>query len=198
MKIAILNECFFKEQHLNTLRALGDVVIYKNTNNEEEAIKRLKGVDIAIAAYYTTPLNKKVLESTDALKLLVVNSTGYDGVDTIVAKNRGILVANTPGYATEAVAEHAVALMLAISKKILTRDATMRQSPFKINPANQKHKKYLGFNLQGKTLGIVGLGSIGLRVAQIGMSFGMKVLAYNRSKKNIEGVRQTSLEGLLK
>lgn len=198
MKITILNESFFNESHLNALRALGDLVIHENTDTEEEAIERLKDVQIAIADCYIAPLNKKVLESADVLKLLVINSTGYDLVDVASAKAKGIQVANVPGYSTEAVAEHAIALMLAVSKKIPAGDAIMRRAPFQVDPANQEHRKYLGFELAGKTLGIVGLGNIGQRVAKIGQGFGMKVLAFNRSQKNIEGVKQVSLEELLK
>lgn len=198
MKIAILNESFFKESHLNALRALGDLTVHENTDTEEKAIERLKGVEIAISDCYIAPLNKKVLESANALKLLAINSTGYDLVDIVSAKSKGIQVANVPGFSTEAVAEQAIALMLAVSRKIPAGDVAMRQAPFQIDPASQEQKKYLGFNMQGKTLGVVGLGSIGSRVAQIGIGFGMKVLAYNRSKKNVEGVKQVSLEELLK
>jgi len=197
MKIAILNESFFNESHLNELRALGDLTVQDNTDTEEKAIKRLKGVEIAIADCYIAPLNKKVLESTDTLKLLAINSTGYDLVDVSTAKSKGVQVANVPGFSTEAVAEHAIALMLAVSKKIPSGDVTMRQSPFQIDPGNQKHREYLGFDLAGKTLGIVGLGNIGQRVAKIGQCFGMKVLAFSRSQKNIGGVKQVSLEELL-
>ena len=197
MKIAILNESFFKNPHLDALRALGDLAIHENTDTEEKAIERLKGIEIAIADCYIAPINKKVLESTDALKLLAINSTGYDLVDVAAAKAKGIQVANVPGFSTEAVAEHATALMLAVSRKIPAGDTGMRQAPFQIDPASQEHHKYLGFDLAGKTLGVVGLGSIGRRVAKIGQGFGMKVLAFNRSQKNIEGVKQVSLDELL-
>lgn len=197
-KIAILNKSFFNESHLRALRALGELIIYENTYTEEETIRRLKGIEVAIADCHIVPLSKKVLESTDALKLLAIKSTGYDLVDIVAAKAKGIQVVNVPGYSTEAVAEHAIALILAVSKKIPAGDAAMRQAPFQVNQAIQEHRKYLGFNLDGKILGIIGLGSIGLRVAQIGIGFGMKVLAHNRSKKNIEGVKQVLLEELLK
>jgi len=198
MKITILNESFLKESHLNTLRSFGELVIYENTDTEEKAIERLKGSQIAIADCFIAPLNSKVFNSTESLKLLVVNSTGYELVDNVTAKSKEIQVANIPEFSTESVAEQAIALMLAVSRKIPTADTAMKSSPFQIDPANQEQRKYLGFNLQGKTLGIVGLGSIGSRVAQIGIGFGMKVLAFNRSQKYIDGVKQVSLEELLK
>ena len=198
MKITILNESFLKESHLNTLRSFGELVIYENTDTEEKAIERLKGSQIAIADCFIAPLNSKVFNSTESLKLLVINSTGYELVDNVTAKSKEIQVANIPEFSTESVAEQAIALMLAVSRKIPTADTAMKSSPFQIDPANQEQRKYLGFNLQGKTLGIVGLGSIGSRVAQIGIGFGMKVLAFNRSQKYIDGVKQVSLEELLK
>jgi D-3-phosphoglycerate dehydrogenase len=138
------------------------------------------------------------LESANTLKFLAINSTGYDLVDVVTSKGKGIQVANVPGFSTDAVAEHAFALMLAVSKKVPAGDVVMRRTPFQIDPASQEQRKYLGFNLQGKTLGVVGIGSIGSRVAQIGMGFGMKVLAFNRSEKNVAGIKQVSLEELLK
>jgi len=198
MKITILNESFLKESHLNTLRSFGELVIYENTDTEEKAIERLKGSQIAIADCFIAPLNSKVFNSTESLKLLVVNSTGYELVDNVTAKSKEIQVANIPEFSTESVAEQAIALMLAVSRKIPTADTAMKSSPFQIDPANQEQRKYLGFNLQGKTLGIVGLGSIGSRVAQIGIGFGMKVLAFNRSTKYLDGVKQVSLDELLK
>ena len=137
MKIAILNESFFKESHLNALRALGDLKIHENTDTEEKAIERLEGVEIAIADCYIAPLNKKVLERAGVLKLLAINSTSYDLVDTVTAKIKGIQVTNVPGFSTEAVAEQAFALMLAVSRKIPVGDVAMRQRPFQIDPAKR-------------------------------------------------------------
>lgn len=198
MKIAVLNESFLKESHVKTLSSLGDLVIYSSTSTEEKAIEQLKGVDIAISDQYIAPLNKRVLENSPSLKLLVINSTGFDLVDIATAKSKGICVANVPGFSTEAVAEQAILLMLAVNRKLIQTDTMMRQKPFQIDPADKEQKKYLGFNLQGKTLGVIGFGSIGSRVAQIGIGFGMKVLVFNRSKKNVEGIEQVSLEELLR
>jgi len=198
MKVAILNESFFTERHLEMLRSFGQLKIFEDTDTEEKAIQRMQGFDVVIADCYIAPLNKKVLESADKVKLLAINSTGYDLVDIVAAKRQGIRVANVPGFSTEAVAEHAIALMLSVSKNIPAGDRAMRKRPFQIDPASIDEKKYCGFNLSGKTLGIIGLGNIGQRTAQIGRSFGMKVLAFNRSKKNLEGVTQVTLEKLLK
>lgn len=197
MNIAILNESFLQESHLNTLRSLGDVTIYENTDNEERAIERLKGADIAIADCFIAPLNRNVFENSPSLKLLCINSTGFDFVDTVAAKEKGIAVAHVPGFSTEAVAEHIFALILAVNKKIVLGDVAMRKSPFQIDPANAEQKRFMGMNLLGKTLGVIGLGSIGTRVAQIGLGFGMSVVATNRSVKEVGGVKLVLLQELL-
>jgi glycerate dehydrogenase len=198
MKIAILNESFLQGSNLKILQKLGDLSIYENTDTEEKAIERLKDIEIAIVDCYIAPLNRNVFEHANSLRLLAINSTGYDLVDIQAAKEKGIRVANIPGFSTEAVAEHAIALILAVSKKIPAGDNAMRKSPFQIDPANQEHHKYLGFDLAGKTLGIIGLGSIGQRVAKIAQGFGMSVIAFNRSPKNVNGVKQVPLDVLLK
>ena len=76
-----------------------------------QAIERLKDVDIAIADYFLTPLNHKVFESAKKLKLLAINTTGYDGLDISAANDRDIKLANVPGFATDSVAEQTIALM---------------------------------------------------------------------------------------
>lgn len=200
MKIAVLNGSFFDDEEIKKLRRLGDEVkVFDNTYTESEAIERLKGVNIAVADCLTTPLNHRVLNSADSLRLLALNTVGYDTVDLNTATRKGIQVANVPGHSTEAVAMHVFALMLAVSNKIVRLDALMRLQPFEIDPANTEHRaQFLGFSPVGKTLGIIGLGDIGQRVAQIGNALGMRVIAYNRSPRNIPGVTMVPLEQLLR
>lgn len=198
MKITILNESYFSETHLAQLRELGELTIYENTDTEEKVIERLKYTDVAIGDCYIAPFNQKVFKSTNTLKLLALNTTGYDLVNVAAAHRGGVEVTNVPGFSTQSVAEQTFALMLAVSRKIPIGDVVMRISPFQIDPGLHSHKQYLGFNLAEKTLGIIGLGSIGSHVAQIGIGFGMKVIAYNRSQKNVDGITLVSLDELLK
>lgn len=198
MNIAILNESYLTDQHLEALKRLGTVTVYESTDTEEKAIERLNGVDLAIADCFICPLTRKVFEASTQLKFIGLNSTAYDLVDTVAAKERGISVSNIPGFSTEAVAEQVFALLLAIARKIPMGDAAMRRSPFQVDPsALQERGHYLGLNLRGKTLGVIGLGSIGQRVAEIGLAFGMKVLGYNRTLKELHGVQLVSLDELL-
>jgi phosphoglycerate dehydrogenase-like enzyme len=199
MRISVLNGNFFDEQDIKQLREIGDdVKIYENTFTKKDAIERLKGTDIAVVDGVTTPLDAEVLKSADKLKLIAINSVDPDGIDMDTATIQGIQVANVPGYSTDAVAAHVFALLLAVSKKILSSDSAMRQHPFQIDPASKDDRKYLGFNPVGKTMGIIGLGQIGQRVAQIAKAMGMDVIAYNRSPRNIPGVKMVSLDQLLR
>ncbi len=199
MKIGILNEGFLTERHLEALKKLGDLIVFDNTQSEEDAINRLSGLTVAIADCLVAPLNKKVLESTDKLELITLNSTGFERVDVEAAGKKGIKIANVPGYATEAVAEHTLALIIDLSKKIVFSDKKMRQNPFEVDPTEpDKFEEYIGFNLSGKTLGIIGLGRIGSRVAEISQAFGVKVIANDILRIEKEGVEIVSKEKIYK
>jgi D-3-phosphoglycerate dehydrogenase len=199
MKIAILNECFLDENHLNRLRALGEVSMFESTSSEDMAIERLKGIDVAVIDGFLCPPTAKVLNSTDSLKLIVLPHTGYFMVDLDSANKKGIKVANAPGFSKEAVAEMVIGLMFAVNRRIPLMDRNMRENPFESNPGNiDQQNKYWGFDLKGRTMGIIGLGRIGSTVATLAMGLGMKVIANNRSQKTMEGVEMVSKEDLLK
>jgi len=198
MNIAILNECFFNKTHLSRLKKLGILQVYKDTKTEEQTIKRIKDVDIAIVDQFVAPINKRVIESAPKLKLLALNSTSFSAVDLDFTKKRKIKVSNLPGFSKQAVAELAIGLMFAVNRKIALGDKIVRQEATELDPGNPEHQKFIGFDFKGKTLGIIGLGRIGSVVAQIGQAIGMKVIAYNRSPKNLAGVKMVTLDKLLK
>lgn len=198
MKIAILNECFLNKEHLKRLRALGEVEIFDNTITAEDVIKRLKGADIAVVDGFLAPLNKTVISSADKLKLLVLPHNSYFMVDLETAWKKGITITNTPSFSTQAVAELVIGLMFAVNRKIALMDRKMREEPFESDPANPEHQKLWGFNLRGKTFGIIGLGKIGSEVASLAQGLGMNVIAFNRTPKKVEGVQMVSLKEVLK
>jgi glyoxylate reductase len=132
------------------------------------------------------------------LKYVSLNSTGFNQVDLVAAKEHGISIANVPGFSTDSVAEQAIGLMFATLRHIPMGDREMRKKPFQIDPANRSQDIYVGANVRGKTLGIIGLGQIGTRVAEIGRGLGMEVLAFNRTPKQVGGVRMVDLDMLLK
>ena len=123
--------------------------------------------------------------------LLALMSTGYSWIDIKKARELGIAVSNVPGYATEAVAEHIVGLMFAVARKTIVGDANIRKG--------KKEKGYLrGIELFGCRAGIIGLGRIGKRVAEILMCFGMEAVAYDENQKDVAGIKNVSLDELLK
>lgn len=198
MKIVVLNESFLKNEHIERLKQLGEVEIFSKSDNEELIIERLNGTEVAIADMFEAPLNAKVFSNTPSLKYLTVNSTGYDLVDIDSAKKNGVAIGHVPGFSTQGVAEHAIALIFATLRHIPAGDKAMRSGPFQLDPANRDHDRYLGTDIHGKTIGIIGFGQIGSRVAELANALGMNVLAYNRSPKTAIGVKFVELEELLK
>ena len=196
MNIAILNEFDFNEEHIDRLRRLGQLTVYGNTQSEAQSIQRMKGAEIAIVGDQA-PLNNTVLGNADGLKLLAVGSTGLDFIDLEFAAQKGIRVAYVPGFSTEAVAEHTIALMFAVIKRIPLGDKKVRERPWEIS-GSEDDNQFLGFDIKGKTLGVLGLGSIGTRVVELGLALGMKVVAYNRTPRRLPNVESLDLDEVLK
>ena len=122
--------------------------------------------------------------------MLSIAFTGLDHIDMEECQRRGIVVKNAAGYSTEAVAELTLALMIDLYRKVLENDAITRRCNRKgIMP---------GREIGGKTVGIIGMGNIGQRVAKLANAFGCKVLAWNRTPKQVEGVTFVDKETLLK
>lgn len=131
----------------------------------------------------------KVMDSLPNLKGVCLSSTSFGWIDLDYCKKRKLPVSNVPGYSRESVAESAIAFLLGAAKRIFITDRQTQKG---------KYQLIQGFELKGKTLGVIGLGSIGSRVAELGLGIGMKVIAYNRSPKKMKGVRMVSLDKLLK
>lgn len=197
MRIAILNNSALTDRHINRLKQLGDVVAYKRTVGEVEAIQRLAAVDIAIVDCTNIPIGKKLFQELPMLKYICLNSTGYEEVDLEAAIENGITISNVPDYSTNSVAEHTIALMLSLARHLSESNKTMFDNPFEIELSEKAHHKFLGQTLNGKTLGIIGLGKIGNRVAELATAFGMKIIAYNKSKIPNTNITQTDLHELL-
>lgn len=135
---------------------------------EDELISHLAGCDAVIAS--SDPYTARVFAVCPSLKLIARCGVGIDSVDLAAATAAGVVVTNTPGAMTEAVADHAFALLLALARRIPEADALMRSGGW---------EGLLGTSVYGKTLGIVGYGQIGQAVARRAAGFGMKVLAYD-------------------
>ncbi len=163
----------------------------KKIETEEETISRATGADVFIIA--NSPLSGKVIRSAPNLKMISVAFTGVDHVDKAACTEKNLLVSNAQGYCTDAVAELAFGLILSVLRNILPCDARTREGRTKDG--------LVGNELSGKTIGIVGTGAIGRRVAEIGKVFGCKVLGYSRTQNDeakAMGIQYLPLGELLK
>lgn len=158
------------------LKTMGNVEIYDFTSNEE-IFSRAHSAEILVVN--KTPLPKMVLEGLTALKCICVTATGFNNIDTFTAKEKGIVVSNVSGYASDSVAQHVFALILAFTNKVVLHDRGVRQGAWSRQPHFSLTLAPIPL-LSGKVLGIAGLGSIGMKVVEIAAAFGMEVIALRR------------------
>ena len=161
----------FEEKHLQSLRALGELIVYDDVPARAELERRLIDADIAVIGWST--IDDSLLSRATALKLISLWSTGYDHVDVAAARARGIVVTNVPGYAADTIAEFVIGSMIALSRRFM---AAHRH----VLDGNYDWKPFKGSEIRGKTLGIVGTGAIGSRVAGLANALGMSVIATTR------------------
>ena len=177
------------------LRELGDVVVHteRGADQEEELIRRIRNADAVLNIRGFTPFSAVVLAACPRLRLISIWGTGTNHVDIDAARARGVTVRNTPGVNAHAVAEHTMALMLAIARRIPEMDSAVKAGQWPRGSLVQ---------LEGKTLGVVGLGAIGSRVAMLASTFGMNVLAStlgdDAGRAASVGARHVPLETLLR
>jgi D-lactate dehydrogenase len=126
-----------------------------------------------ISVFVNARITREVIEKFPNLKYIVTRSTGYDHVDLVACAEKGIIVSNVPSYGEDTVAEYAFALILSLSRKIFTSVDQIKETG-SFSTANLR-----GFDLQGKTLGVIGTGKIGKNVIRIGKGFEMKVVAFD-------------------
>lgn len=159
--------------------SFGTVTVHDRTP-EDEIVERARKADMVLTN--KTPLSRKTIKALPGLKYIGVLATGYDQVDLDAARERGIPVTNVPGYSTEAVAQFVIAMMLELASRVALHDKAVHEGEWAACPDFCFWKAPL-VELAGKTMGIVGFGSIGARVARLANAFGMNVVAYNRSEK---------------
>ena len=155
---------------LESLKTHGDVDRYTSRpDTQDELIRRIRGAHTVVNIRAYCKFTAEVLQACPGLKHLAVWGTGTDHVDLAAAKARGILVTNTPNTATDSVAEQGLALMLAVARKIPFIDAQVKRGEWVRGMLTQ---------LAGKTLGVLGTGALGMRMAQLGKGIGMHVIAW--------------------
>ncbi len=157
---------------------LGDVSFYKDKINAENASERMKGVEIL--CINKSKITAEILDQTPDLKLICEFATGFDNVDVAECSKRGIKVANVAGYSTMSVAQHTFALLFYLMESLKDYDEFVKSGEY----ASQEYFCKLDIpyhEVEGLTWGIIGMGNIGRKVAQIATAFGAKVIFYSAS-----------------
>ena len=177
------------------LEALGELTVYDRTK-ADETVARAAEADIVLTNKVI--INKEVIAQLPRLKYVGVLATGYNVVDIEAAHERGIIVTNIPAYSTESVAQMVFAHLLTVTNRTEHYAILNRQGRWSTNPDFCYWDTEMT-ELAGKTFGIVGLGNIGCRVAQIAIAFGMKVKALTSKTADAlpAGIEKASLEELL-
>lgn len=178
---------------LDFLKKYGEVVIYPLTSKEETA-ERLKDADAVICN--KTPLNRETLAGAEKLRYIGLFATGYNNIDIDYCNEKGITVCNAGSYSTNAVAQHTFALILEHFTQVGKYNDFVQQGGWKNSPTFSPFVFDIN-ELWGKTIGIVGYGSIGKAVGRIAHAFGMNVLAHSRNFKEVENGKFCSLDQLL-
>lgn len=157
----------------------GTITVY-DRSTPEQVVDRIGDAEIVFTN--KTVLTKEIFEACPSVKYVGVNATGYNVVDLEAAKDAGIIVTNIPQYGTDAVAQFTFALILELCDQVSVHNQSVQLGGWKMSPDFSYFVKPI-MDLAGKTLGIVGYGAIGSKVAQIAKAFGMKVMVYSRTKK---------------
>jgi D-3-phosphoglycerate dehydrogenase len=194
VKIVVVDHIYLEEKHVEKLRSFGNLRVFKEPPRTIDEFKR-RIADAEIVLVGWSKLTRDVINSAKKLRMISIWATSCHYADAQAAKEKGIVITHVPAYATEAVAEHAFALLLAAARKLLSADKHVRKGGFDWRP-------FGGVELRGKTLGVIGTGSIGCRVAEISKAFEMQVLGYdkypNRKRAKELGMKYVDLHTLLK
>lgn len=195
MKIVILEaNSLGQDVNLKEFEKLGEVVSFGQSNMADTPGK-IKDADIIVVN--KVPMNEQTLSGAEKLKMIALTATGYNIVDQAYTQKRGITVANVSGYSTESVAQHTFALALYLVNQLAYYDHYVKSGEYVKSDIFSHFDKNI-FELAGKTWGIVGLGAIGRKVAQIAETFGCKVIYYSTSGKNHNSeYRNVDLDTLL-
>ena len=146
--------------------------------SRKDLLRKVRGVD-AILSLLTERIDAEVMEEAgENLKVISNCAVGFDNIEVIEATRRGIVVTNTPAALSESVAEHVMALMLAVMRRIVEGDKFVRSGKFR----GWEPDLMVGMTLRRKVLGVVGMGRIGEWTARLGYGLGMKIIYYSRSR----------------
>ena len=195
MKIVFLDAKTIGEDiDLSGFDALGEVVKY-GFSTTEEARERSKDADVLILN--KVQVNQQTIGEADHLKLVCVTATGTNNLDKEYLDKRGIAWRNVAGYSTESVAQHTFAMLFYLLEKLPYYDDYVKSEKY-VNDVSFTHFAKAFHELSGMTYGIIGLGNIGRRVADIAKAFGCHVIYYSTSGRNSQpGYERVSFDELL-
>ncbi len=175
------------------LRALGECTVHEHTP-PEGTVERALGAPVVLTD--RTVMDGPVLEQLDGLRYVGILATGCNTVDLATARRRGVTVTNIPGYATLSVAQHAFALLLELTSRVSHYDGHVRAGRW-VESRMTCVREEPQVELAGLTMGIIGLGRSGTRVAELARAFGMTVIACTRTPKNLPDIEEMDLDSLL-
>jgi len=193
MKLVILEPLGVNKDKLlsmtkDTLGNKVDIVYYDTrVEDTETLIERSKDADAVVLS--NLPYKKEVIERCPNLKMICVAFTGVDHVAMDYCKEKDIMVCNCAGYSTVAVADLVFGMVISLYRNIIPCDRVTREGETK--------NGLVGFELEGKKFGVIGVGAIGMRTAMIAKAFGCEVYAYSRTKKEVEGIQFVDMDTLM-
>ena len=195
MKMVILDGKFVNPGDVSwaPIEALGELTVYQRTE-AHEVVARARDCEVIIAN--KVELTRDIIAQLPKLKLIALQSTGYNVVDAEACRAAGVRVANVPQYSTSLVAQHTFALLLELCDAVGLHNAAVHAGEWNAQNGFCFWKQPLS-ELCGKTLGIYGFGAIGKRVAALANAFEMRVIACSRSPFTHEFVQQVELDTLL-
>ncbi|MBK7927362.1 MAG: hypothetical protein IPJ98_07680 [Bryobacterales bacterium] len=155
---------------------------------EDVLVERVRGAEAMVNIRSSTKITRRVMERCAGLRMVSIWGTGTDNVDLDAARELGIRVTNTPAVSATSIAEHTLALMLAVARRIPLIDGRVRAGEWPRGGMVQLH---------GKTLGVIGLGEIGRRFARLGEAIGMRVVTWTMHPKPELGFAHVALDELL-
>lgn len=182
------------DEHFAHLKSIAEVVS-KVPSSSEEMVECIRDVDAIMLGDFQ--LSNSIIEKGERLKIISRVGIGYNNVDVATATRRKIIVTNVPGALSDSVAEHAILLILAAARRLVVGDRCVREGGW---DKFQQHAP--GFEISGKTLGLIGFGAIGKAVSQRAKAFNMEIMVYDPyvddSKAAQLGCQRVELDRLLK
>lgn len=194
MKVAIFSTKSYDKEYLDNYNNEVHQLSYFETALNSNTAKLASGFD-AVCVFVSDKVDRKTIEILvkNGVKLIDLRCAGFNNVDLEAAKEYQIKVLRVPAYSPQSVAEHAIALILTLNRKTHKAYNRVRESNFSL-------ENLMGFNLYGKTVGVIGTGKIGIAFSKIMLGFGCKVLAYDIFESAIlkeKGVEYKSLDEIL-